>query len=227
MSKPIHIRVITSFYNIFERTFQPPIPVMKVKVSTEDLGVTDRSVLELDGSESTDDGSISTWDWTMMDASRTQPAAGNWEDTGRIVTSYLNGKTVRFYPNASAGPFRIRVKVTDDTGLFVWSPWYDVPRNPSFNPVVNLDVRKMGDGVEPLRTTWLNVTATDIQGNPMEGVSVSFLKLNSDGTLEFKSPSFNVTGIEGQVILKYEGNGTVRVISNNLPTVDKLVLYDD
>ncbi|WP_342685949.1 archaellin/type IV pilin N-terminal domain-containing protein, partial [Methanoculleus sp. UBA291] len=67
----LNIRVMTSLYNTFERTFQQPTPVVHLAIETENLGFVDRDLLVLDGSDSFDDGAITKWNWTIEDGSRT------------------------------------------------------------------------------------------------------------------------------------------------------------
>lgn len=54
----ITLRLITSLANNFEETFKPPRPIIRTGIEMEDLGVADRAVLVLDGSDSFDDGMI-------------------------------------------------------------------------------------------------------------------------------------------------------------------------
>jgi hypothetical protein len=210
------IRVITSLQNVFEETFKPPIPGMKTRIESEDLTVARRSILILDGSDSTDDGTIGQWNWTLLDGSRTCPGPGSWDDTGNITGSYSEGKIVRL-TLPDSGPFQVILKVTDDNGMTGTSSPVTIPRNPGFNPPVGLFVN---------RTLFpdIRVTVRDIGGNPVSGSAVSFIKFTDTyGNLTLTNWSALTDG-SGDVLTTWlDGKGTIRVISGQLPPVDLAV----
>ena len=47
-NQSIRVRILSSYYNVFERTFTPPTATARMKIETEDLGVTKRDVVVLD-----------------------------------------------------------------------------------------------------------------------------------------------------------------------------------
>jgi flagellin-like protein len=205
----IHIRAVTSFYNIFDRTYKSPTPIIRFRIDTENLLVADRGVLVLDGSDSFDDGAVTDWTWTLTDASGTFPAAGNWTDAGNLTTAEYPGKNARIRFETT-GPFRVTLAVTDDAGMRGLSSPIDIPANPSYNPPVNLLVRYDPPGI--------NASVLDIGGKPVAGVPVSFVKLSDAyGNLTLSSWS-GVTGANGYLeSMVVEGKGTVSVISGMLP----------
>ncbi|WOX56593.1 MULTISPECIES: archaellin/type IV pilin N-terminal domain-containing protein [unclassified Methanoculleus] len=211
----LNIRVMTSLYNTFERTFQQPTPVVHLAIETENLGFVDRDLLVLDGSDSFDDGAITKWNWTIEDGSRTVPV-GSWSDSTNISTSFLEGRKATARLNSS-GPFRVNLTVTDDTGMTGPSGYVFVPANPMFNPAVNLQVTK----VPTAPAGEMNATVRDINGAPVEGVVVNFVRI--DGDLNMTRWA-NTTDEYGNARSTWEsGNGTIRVVAAKIPPVDKLL----
>lgn len=216
----LNVRVMTSLYNTFERTFQQPTPVVHLAVETEDLGFVDRDLLVLDGSSSFDDGAVTAWNWTIDDGSKTvseDMPVGNWLDE-RVTTSFVEGRKATPRLN-SAGPFRVNLTVTDDTGMTGSSGYVFVPANPMFNPPVNLQVQ-----VVPLDNGKKDVTATvrDINGTPVKDVAVNFVRTyNADANLTMGNWS-STTDAKGIAISTWggEGNGTIRVIAAKIAPVD-------
>jgi hypothetical protein len=211
MTEPVAIRIVTSLLNHFERTFQPPAAIVKTRIEPEDLGVADRDVLVLDGSESFDDGTIISWSWTVVDGSATTPP-GNWSDWANTTSRIYSGKLVRAILNSS-GPFRAHLTVTDDTEMVGVSDYLVLPANPNFNPPTKLNAEY----------TYPTITATvrDIEGKPVEGCAVSFLVVHDvygNLTLDRWSTVTNGMGIATTNVTA--GNGTVRVLSGKLPYVE-------
>lgn len=210
--EPITIRLITSLTNSFERTFKQPTSIIRTGIEMEDLGVADRAVLVLDGSDSFDDGSIVKWNWTLGDASNTVPP-GNWSDTNNITRFEYSGKMVRVISNSS-GPFKVRLTVKDDTKMEGTSKNITIPANPSFNPATNLNAGYSSP---------MNITAhvKDIEGRAVEGIAVNFLVLyDKYGNLTL-NPWSNTTDGNGEATTTViEGNGTIRVLSGKLAHVD-------
>lgn len=210
--EPITIRLITSLTNSFERTFKQPTSIIRTGIEMEDLGVADRAVLVLDGSDSFDDGSIVKWNWTLWDASNTVPQ-GNWSDTNKITRFEYSGKMVRVISNSS-GPFKVRLTVKDDTKMEGTSKNITIPANPSFNPATNLYAGYSSS---------TNITAyvEDIEGRAVEGIAVNFLVLyDKYGNLTL-NPWSNTTDGNGEATTTViEGNGTIRVLSGKLAHVD-------
>ena len=209
--EPITVRVITSLGNNFERTFKPPTPIIHAGIEMEDLGVADRAVLVLDGSDSFDDGKIISWNWSLWGASNTVPP-GNWSDTNNITRFEYSGKMVRVIFNSS-GPFKVRLTVEDDTKMEGTSKNITIPANPNFNPVTNLNAS--------YSSPTITAHVKDIEGKPVEGIVVNFLVLyDKYGNLTL-NPWSNTTDETGKVTTTViEGNGTIWVFSGKLPYVD-------
>jgi len=213
----ISIRVITSLQNVFEATFRPPVPVARTRIDTEDLTVAQRSILVLDGSDSTDDGAVTRWNWTLLDGSRTFPSPGTWSDTANLSTSFAEGKMVSL-ALPSAGPFRVILSVTDDTGMTASSGTVTIPRNPGFNPAVAMFVDRFGD---PLV---VNVTVRDIVSDPVPDAAVSFVKItDAYGNLSLSTWSAMTDRFGNVSTTKLSGTGTIRIVSGKLPPLDLAV----
>ena len=209
--EPITIRLITSLTNSFERTFKQPTSIIRTGIEMEDLGVADRAVLVLDGSDSFDDGSIVTWNWTLWDASNTVPP-GNWSDTNNISRFEYSGKMVRVISNSS-GPFKVRLTVKDDTKMEGTSKNITIPANQNFNPATNLNAS--------YSSPTITAHVKDIEGRAVEGIAVNFLVLyDKYGNLTL-NPWSNTTNETGEVTTTVtSGNGTIRVLSGKLAYVD-------
>jgi hypothetical protein len=211
VKEPVTIRLITSLTNSFERTFKPPTPIIRTGIEMEDFGVADRAVLVLDGSDSFDDGSIISWNWTIWDASNTMPQ-GNWSDTGNITGFEQQGKITRVVFNSS-GPFKVRLTVKDDTRMEGTSKNITVPTNPNFNPATNLNASYSSPKII--------ATVTDIEGNPAEDAAVNFLVLyDKYGNLTLNPWSNTTNGNGYATTTATSGNGTIRVVSGKLAPVD-------
>ena len=172
---PVTVRIVTSYYNIFEKTFMPPAAVIKWHTETEDLTVATRHVLILDGSDSTSDGTITSWNWKLADGANTIPA-GNWNDTTNATIHLYSGSMPRVIC-PSAGPFNVTLTVTDDSGMTATSLPVQVPADSLFDPPVNLNVDVSGlPGCQAIVAT-----VSDINGIGVENVPVSFIR--TSGTL--------------------------------------------
>ena len=124
-NQSIHILVMTSLYNTFERTFVPPTPVMKISTDTQDLGITQKTILVFDGSGSySTGGNIVDYVWSVFDKSSNNTITKN----GPIVKSEM----------PSSGPFDINLTVTDDSGLTQTSLNTTIAANPSFAPPTHI-----------------------------------------------------------------------------------------
>lgn len=218
----VTIRVITALQNVFEVTFRPPIPAIKTQIEVEDLTVAQRSVLVLDGSDSTGDGTVVRWNWTLIDGSRTFPGPGNWNDIQNLtppVSSpmYYEGKTARV-TLPDSGPFQVWLRITDDKGMTGTTGPVTIPTNPGFNPPVAMFIDRFGDPLE------INVTVKDIGGSPVSNTAVSFIKITDPyGNLSLSTWSA-MTDTSGNVsTTRLSGTGTIRVISGKLPSVDVAV----
>ena len=211
VEEPITIMAITSLMNSFERAFKPPTAIIRTGMEIEDLGIADRDVLVLDGSDSFDDGAIISWNWTLWDASNTVPA-GMWSDRNNIAGFEYSGKMVRVRFNSS-GPFKVRLTVTDDTRMEGKSKNITIPANPNFNPPTNLNAEKNENQIK--------ARIKDIEGKPVKGIAVNFLAIyDKYGNLSL-NPWSDTTDENGEVTTTVtRGDGTIRVLSGKLAHVD-------
>jgi hypothetical protein len=196
----IHVRIMTSIFNTFEKTFKPPNPVFETRIEIEDLGVTQRDVIVLDGSRSTADNSVVQWDWTIEDRSN-----------ATVIENTTSGKVVRWNP-LSPGPFRVKLTVTDDAGMTRTSSPVDIPINSRFMPPANLNAEF--DNSSKL----IHVSVKDIIGNPLSNITVTYVKVNDKyGNLTLDN-YFSTTGSNGTTSVNVtDGQGTVKVIYGKLP----------
>jgi flagellin-like protein len=215
--EPVRIKVITSLYNVFEKSLRPPDPVFLTRIETEDLGSMQRHVLVLDGSASTADDGISGWNWTIISGDKTIPVPGSWTDTSNLTTSYSRGKIVRVSPTGT-GPFRVSLKVTDEIGMTRVSDPVDIPADQNYVPVSNIYA---SSSLNPLNQSVVNATVKDINGKPVPGVIVNFaIGSNPYNNLTF-GPYFSVTDPAGNATtLVTAGIGTIKVIYGKFPVTD-------
>jgi len=210
----IQVKIMTSLYNTFEKTFKPPNPVFETSIETEDLGVTDRDVIVLDGSRSTADGSVVQWDWEILDRGTAIIVDGDyWRDAANITT--LSGKIIRLTPRTS-GPFSVRLKVTADTGMTRISSPADIPVNSRFTPPSVLNAAFL---IHPV--SQIEASVRDINGNPLPNITVNFVIANNPyGNLTLDR-YYNTTGITGITYANCTGGlGTVKVVYGKLSPVE-------
>lgn len=207
----VTIRVMTSLYNTFEATFKPPTPVVQAEVVTEDLEIAKRSVLVLDGTDSTDDdGSVMRWDWRIEDASATYPS-GNWTDSANLtIINPSSGPIVRYEPQ-SDGPFRVFLNVTDNTGMVGRSGYYTIEENQMFNPPVRLSAE-----YNPVTYTLVLAVNSTID-EPCIGAPITIAKI-SDYYGNLTLSGWNgVTGTDGTLTVTHiKGEGLVKITSEDL-----------
>ena len=216
---PLRIWVITSYYNSFERTFRAPSADFTFRIESEDLGTTDRDTLVLDGSASTDDGSIREWNWTVWDGSATEPYPGNWSDTGHLSSPYTApGKISRFI-SVSPGPLLVRLTVTDDSGMIGQTENVTIPRNTRFFPATSLHASAVWR--ESTNQTRITALVRDLHNNPVTDATVTFTRfydVYGNLTLDRWSGRTDATGT---VVTNVTGGlGTVRVLSGKLNPAD-------
>lgn len=205
-NKPLTIKVFTLLKKSYERTFLSPVPIISYSIEHENLGVGQREYIVLDGSKSFDDGSVRNWNWTVMKTSQTALPI-NWSDTATVTKRHYEGSIVplRF---DSAGPFRILLSVTDDTGVFATSDPVDIPKNPRFNPPAYLSAS--------FESTTITATVTDLKGGPVEGVYVMFIK---SGDLALSTAGASTDSSGSATCEVTSGSGTVTVLVGDLPQV--------
>jgi hypothetical protein len=209
----IQVRVMTSLYNMFEKTIRPPNPVFQTNIETEDLGAIQRRVIVLDGSASTADTMVADWNWTIYSGADTKPDPGNWSDTSNMGISYSQGKIARVTP-LNSGPFRIRLKVTDDAGMFRISNPVDIPADQNYVPISNVHSVRFNNST----CDFVIVTVKDINGKPVQGVTVNFAKGSDPYHNLVFGPYYNVTDADGNTnTMVKAGNGTIKVIYGKFP----------
>lgn len=209
--EPITIGISTSLLNTFSDTFIPPTPIITLEIETEDLGVVERDVLVLDGdSQSFDDGLITSWEWNIWDASKTNPQ-GNFNDNINLTKISESGMQKRIVFN-STGPFRINLTVEDDTKMVATSKNVTVPMNTNFNPPTNL----IASYSDPL----IDVNVTDIEGDPLEGIVVNFLRIHGNISVNTWSNTTDVNGNTQTIVTSGNESGTIRVTSGKLPYIE-------
>jgi hypothetical protein len=206
----ITVKVITSMYNVFEKTFKPPNPVFLTKIVTEDLGTIERRVLVLDGSSSTADYAVVDWNWTIDSAAFTYPSPSNWTDISNLTRTYEQGSVIRVTPS-NQGPFRIRLKVTDNAGISRLSDPVDIPADQNLVPVANMEPEFPYINLSVNNA--LTVTLKDINGNPVRGKTVNFaIGSNPYNNLSF-SPYYDITNSSGMATTSVtNGTGTIKII---------------
>jgi hypothetical protein len=188
-NQSIHILVMTSLYNTFERTFVPPTPVMKISTDTQDLGITQKTILVFDGTGSySTGGTIVDYLWSIFDRSTNNTIT----KSGPLVKSEM----------PSEGPFDINLTVTDDSGLTQTSQNTTIASNPSFAPPTHIMVSpnstyngQLYDTLYPSSpyaaysvVGGVDVWVNDSANNPVSNQIVSFTQQgNSNVTLSLWS----------------------------------------
>src|SRR5208283_566254 len=209
----IKITIMTSLNNFFEQTYKTPNPVIQSSIATENLGVLQRDVLLLDGSQSTSDNAISTWKWNIEDASQTLPQ-GNCNDNNNFTSSVTQpGKIIRYNPEGN-GPFCVNLTITDNTGMMATSNYISIPVEPQFSPPANM--------VAPYSPPFVNVTIKDINGKPIQGAVVNYIAEQSQQfgnlTLDNYVGTTDSNGMNSTNITC--GIGTVKVVSGQLSPIE-------
>lgn len=199
----LRVFVITSFYNTFESTFKPPIADFTLDIKSEDLGVAERDVIILDGSPSSDDGSVVDWNWSVFQ--------------NGVSLSHLSGKMARYVPS-STGPFDVRLTVTDDTNMQGVTTNTTIPLSDRFFPATYLAALPSGNHII--------ATVTDLNMAPVRNATVTFIKFyDVHGNLSLSSYSA-LTDAAGQVnVTLLGGEGTIRVESGKISPVFVPVKY--
>jgi len=190
------IRIIldTLLLNNFEKRFIPPTPMIKITVESQDLSIGKRDYLLLDGTGSTDDGSITSWNWAVDNANPPYDP------------KYYVGKTVEVWL-PSQGPFTVNLTVTDDTQMKSISQNYQIPLDPQFDPAT----RVTGIYTNPVITA----IVTSFNGLPFENAPINFVV--QSGTISL-TPQYGTTNNNGLATTNVSGSGgIVKIVSGNLP----------
>jgi flagellin-like protein len=222
----IDIKILTSLTNIFEQTYRLPTPVIVYNTESTTLGSTQRDSIMLDGSQSSSvNATIVSWNWTLMNAVNTWPMGGNCSDVSNLVPvnglpSYFSGKMVHLSPPVD-GPFCANLTVTDSNGMVATTSQDQlIPNDAQFTPPANLIATFNSTFSPPI----INVTILDINGNPVSNAAVNYvLDVNQFGNLSL-SNYIGTTTSQGMSSTNVTcGTGTVKVVSEQLPTSEVAV----
>jgi flagellin-like protein len=194
----IQVRIMTSIYNTFEKTFKPPNPVIQMMIESEDLGTIQRDALILDGSQSTADSTILSWNWTIYDLNFTTPYPGNLDDYGNWVlhNQTFHGKTVRTSELNNTPYYRVSLTVTDALGMSATSqsPLSIPPGQFSPPTYLNLRLDKIGDTAPNVTTSYINATIKDINNQLLKNAPVTFI-IKNDPNANTRCFSLNPTAV--------------------------------
>jgi PKD repeat protein len=184
----ITIKIMTSYINVFNRTFSSPNAVASVKVLTQDLGNFKRDYLYLDGSGSTSDDSIVGWTWNIFNAT-------NYNNLTQVY-----GKTSTVYLNFT-GPLRVNLTVTDSNNLTSTSDNILIPQNDAFSPPAHILWQQNTDN-----TNNYTLTVVGVDGNPIGNMLINMIpqydrwgNLTLDRTFGYTNNdgTFNFTVLQG------------------------------
>ena len=213
----ITIHLMTSLFNSFVRTFQPPNPVVQFSTDSQNIGSIQRDVLVLDGSSSfaANNNSITDWSWSVLDAANTtttEDLQANCTDSVNLSQAYSGrGKIIHYQPR-SQGPFCVNLTVQDNTGMKKTSDYVIIPENDQFVPPMKPRVQ--------FNQPFINVTILDINGNPVPDQVVNYIIDNNPSgnlTLSYYVGETNNSGMNSTMVLG-DGNtggggtGTVNVV---------------
>jgi hypothetical protein len=161
VGEPIRVKLITGYYNIFEKSFKPPNAVFKIDIRSEPFGQATRDVLVLDGSESNADGSVVRYEWTIWAGGTSPPQKAS-------------GKLVRVNNLSFAGDFSVNLTVTDDNGMKSTSGEMRIPWSTSFNPPSRVQlVDWSGWAVNNTSVVRVNVFSSS-QPDPLKSVDLGY-----------------------------------------------------
>jgi len=181
----ITIRVMTSMFNTFEKTFKPPVPQVQIKMETDDFGTVTRDTLVLDGSQSTADTMIKSWEWTIYDLDKSVPQ-GNWDDVANrslIPPMNKSNKIVRLNLPNNTAYYKATLTVKDDMGMSATSEHIDLPQG-EFNPPSYLKITQdnIVNSSSPT-TSKLHVTVTDMAQKSLPNIPVTIIIKNDPNTM--------------------------------------------
>jgi len=194
ISKAVKIAILTDNANTFGKTDNPPNPLFKTAIESEDLGVAERDILVLDASESFDDGSITSYIWTI---------------SGLGINESITGKRIRTSLNAS-GPANITLTVFDDTNMMGISGPLLIPADPSFNPPTSMTTPVTNYSLS-LGPSNIPVFLKDAQGNPVANASVSYFQVSGNYTLDKYVAVTDVSGSATTIITSASSGGILRI----------------
>lgn len=192
--KPLKVSVLTENGNIFSKIYQPPTPVIKTSIETENLGVAERDLLVLDGSDSFDDGSVISYNWKMY----------SFNGADYNPTAQYSGKKVKAAINQTNDVY-LDLTVSDDNDMLGVSEKVRIPYSMNFNPAVRVNASKPSyTGTETMF-----VSVYDVNGRPLENVTVLFIGMLGNVTVSPTSDVTDATGLAETSIMG--GAGTVEI----------------
>jgi len=213
----ITVQVMTSLYNTFGKTFQPPNPVIQYSTPTLGSGSGQHEVLSLDGSQSyaANNNSIVDWSWSVQDANATNPQ-GNCTDSANLIQMYsAHGKTVQ-YQARSQGPFCVNLKVQDNTGMTKVSDPTLIPEDDQFFPPVFMNIDWYPTPICQLNVTILNQNHIGVS-NQTVYYDIQHISDNSNFNMNLSYPTNGMTDQNGVVTYSnVTGNATIEITSNKL-----------
>lgn len=188
IDKSITIKIMTSYINVFNRTFSSPNAVASVKVLTQDLGNFKRDYLYLDGSGSTSDNSIVGWTWNIFNATN---YCNLTQEYGKTSTVYLN----------FTGPVRVNLTVTDSNNLTSTSDNILIPEDDAFSPPAHILWQQ-----NPGNNNQYTLTVVGVDGNKISNMLINMIpqydrwgNLSVDNTYGYTNNDgkFNFTVLSG------------------------------
>ncbi len=224
----IAVLVMTSNINTFGRTFQPPVPVMKITTDTQDLGVAQKTLIVFDGSESySPNGSIVNYTWNIFDTTNISNP-NPYQVYGSISKQEMQ----------SSGPFIVNLSVTDDSGLSTISQNTTIGKNPGFNPPTHIYILPFYTAISlnssnidingvstPPYNQEIDAYVYDSNNEPLSNQIVTFSLNQEEKNLTLTNWS-GVTGMNSIPAITWVGNisgamsptgGVVTVSSGKLP----------
>ncbi|MBN2251313.1 MAG: hypothetical protein JW724_04495 [Candidatus Altiarchaeota archaeon] len=195
--KPLKVVIVSENANYFMEICNPPKAVIKTSIETEDLGIAERDVLILDGSDSFDDGSVVGYNWSIFNSTSN-------------LTHRFSGEKVRAALNYT-GPLYVNLTVFDDSGMRGKTGIY-IPENDNFNPPVRIETSQSSY----VATDDIDVTVMDMHGNAMEGVSVSFVSLSGDYALSAYVDDTDAGGVASVTVDSVTTPGVLRIIAGRI-----------
>jgi flagellin-like protein len=197
---PLKVSVLTENGNIFSKIYQPPTPVIKTSIETENLGVAERDLLFLDGSDSFDDGSVLSYVWRMY----------SFNGTDYNPTAQYSGKKVKAAINQTNDVY-LDLTVSDDNDMLGVSEKVRIPYDMNFNPAVRVNASKTSYNysAESDPDTTISVSVYDVYGRPLENAAVLFIGMLGNVTVSPTSDVTDATGLASTTITG--GAGTVEI----------------
>ncbi len=212
----IQIEIMTSYINIFNRTVKHPIASVKSTVQTQDLGSgVKRNYLYLDGTDSTSDGVIKEYKWTI-----TNPSDNGYNDE-------KFGKNLNYFLHTNE-EYHISLTVTDNNNLIDKSYNIIIPADKNYNPPAHINLVRDSQNANIIQVSVSNAEGDPIGTDPLDHDDKVYLTtdpatmiLNCGYVIEMNgAPSVPVTVLSGSgSITATCGNLQDEIIYNPLPAL--------